>query len=58
MTILYICIISLNIDDILRGEIDDATFWMVAVQTIVVIEFGYFSVGSLLYYWRVRKTIQ
>ncbi|QAS51309.1 DUF2812 domain-containing protein [Halobacillus litoralis] len=58
LTILYIWIISLNIDDILRGEIDDATFWMVAVQTIVVIEFGYFSVRSILYYWRVRKTIQ
>ncbi|SFG38617.1 Protein of unknown function [Halobacillus alkaliphilus] len=58
LTFIYIWVITLNIDGILRGEIFDATFWMVVVQTIVVIEFGYFSARSLLYYWRVRKMIQ
>lgn len=58
LTILYIWLITMNVSDILQGEIFDSIFWMVVVQTIVVIEFGYFSVRSLLYYRRVRKTIQ
>lgn len=58
LTILYIWILTMNMDGILQGEIFGTTFWMVVIQTIVVIEFGYFSIRSLLYYWRVRKTIQ
>ncbi|MBN9653362.1 DUF2812 domain-containing protein [Halobacillus sp. GSS1] len=58
LTILYIGLITTNIHTILQGGILDSTFWMVVVQTIVVVEFGYFSVRSFLYYWRVRKSIQ
>ncbi|WP_281657677.1 DUF2812 domain-containing protein [Halobacillus sp. Cin3] len=58
LVILYIWLITMKISSILQGEILDSTFWVVVVQTIVIIEFGYFSVRSLLYYRRVRKTIQ
>lgn len=57
LTILYIWLLTMSISGILQGEIFDATFWLVALQTIVVIEFGYFSVRSILYYLRVRKTL-
>ncbi|SFJ29349.1 Protein of unknown function [Halobacillus dabanensis] len=57
LTILYVWLITLNMDGIFSGDTFDATFWLVAVQTVVVIEFGYFSVRSLRYYWRVRNTV-
>ena len=57
LAILYIWLITLNIEGVFNGELFDITFWMVLVQTIVVIEFGYFAVRSFLYYWRVRKAL-
>ncbi|RWZ54488.1 DUF2812 domain-containing protein [Halobacillus fulvus] len=57
LTILYIWLITLNMGNMLEGELFDTTFWLIVLQTIIVIEFGYFSVRSFLYYWRVRKTV-
>ncbi|MGP4078214.1 DUF2812 domain-containing protein [Halobacillus sp. K22] len=58
LTILYLWFVTSDMDVILRGEIWDASFRLVVLQTILVVEFGYFFVSSLFYYWRVSKAIK
>ncbi len=55
LIILYILLILLNI--FVRSDFDLMIWFSLATQTLVIVEFGYFAMVAIAYYFRIKKSL-